>query len=80
MIKTALLLLLASLAACSTTERLVYIEPQPYVFQKVTQQPPRSIRVADDDAETYKAYIDKFREQIDFFNQQVEDYFNSFKN
>ena len=79
MIKTVLLLLSVSIAACSTTERLVYIEPQPYVFQKVTQQPERTIRVADDDAETYKAYIAKFREQIDFMNQQVDDYTNSFK-
>lgn len=79
MIKTALLLLSASLAACSTTERLVYIEPQPYVFQKVTQQPERTIRVYNDDADLYRAYIDKFREQIDFMNQQVDDYTNSFK-
>jgi hypothetical protein len=78
MIKTALLLLLVSLSACSATERLVYIEPQPYVFQKVTQQPPRSIRVADEDAELYSAYIAKFREQIDFMNQQVDDYVSSF--
>ena len=79
MIKTVLLLLLVNLAACSTTERLVYIEPKPYVFQKVAQQPAVTVRVHNDDAAIYEAYIDKFREQLDFMNQQIDDYLNSFK-
>ena len=74
-----LLLLTASLFSCGTTETLVYVEPEPYLLQKVTQQPTRVIRVSNEDAELYRAYIDKFREQIDFMNQQVDDYFNSFK-
>ncbi|GEM_PF-3808910 len=77
--KIILLLLAASIIGCSTTERLVYIKPEPYMLQKVTQQPVRDIRVSNDDAELYRAYIDKFREQIDFMNKQVDDYFNSFK-
>ena len=79
MIKTVLLLLLVSLSACSTTERLVYIEPKPYAFQKLEQQPAVTVRVADEDAAIYEAYIDKFREQLDFMNQQIDDYLNSFK-
>jgi len=79
MIKTVLLLLLASITACSSTERLVYIEPKPYAFQKLERQPAVTVRVHSDDAELYKAYIDKFREQLDFMNQQIDDYLNSFK-
>ena len=74
-----LLLLTVNLVACGTTEKLVYVEPEPYLLQKVTQQPVRSVRVKSDDAELYRAYIDKFRAQIDFMNQQVDYYLNSFK-
>lgn len=73
-----LLSLIASITACATTEKLVYIEPKPYVFQKVTQQQSRKIRVHDSDVELYSAYIAKFRQQIDFMNQQVDDYMESF--
>lgn len=78
--KILLALLLFNLSACSSTPKLIYIEPQPFIFQKTIAPKARTIRVIKQDEELYKAYITKFREQINFHNSQIEDYFQSFKN
>lgn len=72
------ILLLVSLSACSTT-KLVYVEPKPFEFQKTVEPKPRTIRVHKEDRPLYEAYIDKLREQIQFHNDQITDYLDSFK-
>ena len=72
------LLLSVSLSACSTT-KLVYVEPEPFAFQKTTELEEREIRVHKEDANLYRAYIDKLREQLRFHNNQIDDYLNTFK-
>lgn len=71
-------LLLVSLSACSTI-KLVYVEPEPFEFQKTVEPKLRTIRVHKEYESLYKAYIDKLREQIKFHNDQITDYFNSFE-
>ena len=73
------LLLSVSLTACSTTTKYVYVEPEPFAFQKTTEPKERIIRVHKEDVPLYQAYIDKLRGQIRFHNSQIDDYLNSFK-
>lgn len=76
--KAIILLLLIGSFGCSTTEKLVYIEPKPFIFQDLPQPSTQAIRVHNDDAELYEAYIDKLREVIEFGNSQIRDYRDSF--
>lgn len=75
--KIILISLALIFSGCTLTPDKVFIKDKPYGFQKTTPPKPRNIRVYKEDQELYKAYIIKFREQLDFHNSQIDDYFKS---
>ena len=75
--KILILTSLLFVSACSS--KLVYIEPVPYVFRKTVDIPPVAIRVYGADVGLYNAYVSKLREQIEFHNNQISDYEESFE-
>lgn len=83
-LKLTLILLLLSANGCSLKPRLVYIQSEPFAFQQTVEPKERIIRVYKGNEETgdvgdvelFEAYIDKFRKQIRFHNQQIEEYNN----
>ena len=72
-----MILLLLLFSGCSLTPETIYVKEAPYQFQKVQQPKKRTIRVYNDDKKLYNAYITKFRDIIDFHNQQIDNYFKS---
>jgi len=77
MAKILIITSLLLVSACSS--KLVYIEPEPYVFHKTIDIVPVSIRVYGADVDLYNAYVSKLREQIEFHNNQITDYERSFE-
>ena len=67
-------------AGCSTKVEYVYLKPKPFNFQTIQQPKIREIRVHKEDKKLYSAYIGNFRNIIDFYNKQIEDYKKSFDN
>ena len=67
-----IILLALSFNGCSTKD--VYIKEKPYSFVKIQQPKERTIRVFEEDEELYRAYITKFRDIINFYNQQIDSY------
>jgi hypothetical protein len=66
------------LSSCSSTEKLVYVQPSAFSFQKTIEPAPRTIRVHPEDSELYGAYIDSLRDKLKFHNNQIDEYFKSF--
>lgn len=60
------------ISGCS--EKTVYVKQTPYNFQKIEQPKERAIRVHKDDEKLYRAYIQRFRSIINFYNDQIDDY------
>ena len=74
MIKLMMILLLLLLSGCACIPNTKYIKEKPYTFQKIKQPKERTIRIYNDDKLLYNAYIKKFRDIIDFYNSQINDY------
>ena len=71
-----LLMMIFLFLGCS--EKTVYIKPNPYKFQIVPQPKKRDIIVHKSNQELYEGYILNFREIIDFYNKQIDDYYKDF--
>jgi len=74
----AVMMMVTLLAGCSTKTEYVYIKSKPFKFQSTLPPKVREIRVHSKDMVLYKAYITNFRNIIEFHNEQIADYEQSF--
>lgn len=63
-----------SLASCSTTEKLVYIESAKHEFQLIDKVEPVNIRVHNEDKERLQLFVKALRSKIEFYEEQIKAY------
>ncbi len=57
----------------------IFIKPKPYDFQKTKELPRPSLILVDPKYSIFEAYIKVLRSHLQFHNEQIDNYFNSFK-
>ena len=74
MIFCIMMIFILAVLTSSCSDRIIYVNPDRFVFQKTVEPKERTIRIHNSDVELYELYIDNLRGQIEFHNNQIDSY------